>query len=490
MRTDKDSKLLNIYIPALLFAIGFCWKLCFINARDISIDEPYSIFNAQKSVADILRIPAEGEPNPPLFMLLLHFWIKLFGIEALSARFLPLLFNSLTIPFLYFTGKRFFSFWTGIAASALFIFSTYHFYHGLEARTYSLLSLATASSLYFYLGFVQDTDNKKALAGLILSNLFLVYSHYFGWYVVFSQFLAGFFYVRSFKMFLRFQVPSIVTVIGFLPMVTIVLKQFRMSSRGTWLEPPNPEDFSREFYFLLNHKEVFNVILYVLCIGLFFAIFMIIKRKWKGFNTGVPVLLIWWLVPYAIMFLISPRLPMFNSRYILFNTIGLFLFIPALVSLLYQKNKYLEPVAGLVIIIFMYIHLRVLPKDFAYREWKKSIEFVKSNENIGSIIVIFPKWTDYMFAYHYDRKLFAGYQEFDQNLVKRRIYRVWGTQDAESVLAANPGSRVIYLQDGGIKPGDEIIRMLDSVYFKPDHRFYPQTINIRIYDPKEKKELP
>lgn len=242
MKIDKDSRLLNIYVPVLLFMIGFFWKLYFINYRDISIDEPYSIFNAQKSVADILKIPAEGEPNPPLFMLLLHFWIKLFGLESYSVRILPLIFNAVTVLFIYFTGKRFFSFWTGFMASGLFIFSTYHFFHGLEARTYSLLSMATASSLYFYMNYVQDVKNIKALAGLILSNLFLVYSHYFGWYVIFSQFLTGFFYVRSFKMFFRFQIPSIATLVGFLPMVPIVLKQFEKSSKGTWLHPPNPDD--------------------------------------------------------------------------------------------------------------------------------------------------------------------------------------------------------------------------------------------------------
>ncbi|MFH1118582.1 MAG: glycosyltransferase family 39 protein [Bacteroidota bacterium] len=472
----------------MLFLAGFLWKLYFIEERDICLDEPYSIFNAQRSIAEILKIPAEGEPNPPLFMLLLHFWIKLFGIEAFSARFLPLLFNSLTILFLYFTGKRFFSFWTGIVASALFIFSTYHFYHGLEARTYSFFTMATAASLYFYLKYARDDKNRRALIGLILSNVLLVYSHYFGWFVVFSQFLTSFFYIRNFRMLFRFMIPPLATAIGFLPMLPVILKQFEISSRGTWLNPPNANDYMDQLYYFLNHKEVYWVVLYVAAAGLLFSLFLIIKKKWKGLNTGLPVLLVWWLVPYTVMFFVSSKIPMFNSRYVLFNTVGLFLFIGALVNFLYQKNRYLEPVAGLVIIVFMYIHLQVLPKDFALREWKKSIEFVKRYENESSIIVIFPKWTDYMFAYHYDHELFAGHQEFDQNLIKRRIYRVWGQQHAESVLTANPGRRVIYLQDGGINPGEDIFGLLDSVYVRIDHHFYPQTFNIGVYDPKSKSE--
>ena len=105
-------------------------------------------------------------------------------------RIVPLLFNAITVVFIYLTGKRFFSFWTGLVASGLFLFSSYHFFHGLQVRTYSLLSMSTASALYFYLNYLQDVKNRKAFAGLVLSNLFLVYSHYFGWFVVVQFVLA------------------------------------------------------------------------------------------------------------------------------------------------------------------------------------------------------------------------------------------------------------------------------------------------------------
>jgi len=149
MKFEENSKLLNRYLPAVLFLVAFFWKLPYINVRDISLDEPYSIYNAQKGVIDIIKISTEGEPTPPLFMLLLHFWIKLFGLEPASVRFLPLIFNALTVVFVYLTGKRFFSFWAGIIASGFFLFSTAHFFHGLETRAYSLKALETAAFALF-----------------------------------------------------------------------------------------------------------------------------------------------------------------------------------------------------------------------------------------------------------------------------------------------------------------------------------------------------
>lgn len=249
MKIEKDSRILNLYIPILFVLVAFVWKLFYMDYRDICLDEPYSVFNAQKSVAEIINISTSGEPTPPLFMLLIHFWIELFGIGSFSVRFLPLIFNSFTVLFIYFAGKRFIGFWAGFAASGLFLFSTYHFFHGLETRTYSLVSLETAASLYFYLRYADNLKDRKALAGLIISNLLLIYSHYFGWFVIFSQVISSFLYTRNLKMLFRFMIPPFATFLGFTPMIPVLIKQFAKSTRGTWLNPPRPFDYLNQLYF-------------------------------------------------------------------------------------------------------------------------------------------------------------------------------------------------------------------------------------------------
>ncbi|KAF0198822.1 MAG: hypothetical protein FD166_1074 [Bacteroidetes bacterium] len=484
MRTDLNSKLFVVYLPVALFILGFAWKFAFINHRDLCLDEPFTVFNAQKSLAEIIRIPAEGEPNPPFFMILLHFWIKLFGISTMSVRFLPLLFNSITILFLYYTGKKFFGLWTGIIGSGLFILSGYHFFHGLEARTYALFSLATASSLYFYLLFAQKEKGKGAIIGLVVSNLILVYSHYFGWFVVFSQFLSSFIQVRNMRMFYRFMIPSLVTILGFIPMIPLVVRQFKVSSQGTWLKAPGPHEFKEQLYLFLNHKEVYRVLIYILAAGLLFSLFLLIMKKKEKPDRGILVLFLWWIVPYTVMYYVSSSIPVFNSRYVLFNTIGFFLTIGAITEMLFQGDRYLKPMAAMLILGFMFAHLRVLPDDFGHREWKNSVGFVKKNEDTGSIVILFPKWSDVMFAYHYDREIFENYGEFNENLAKKQIFSVWGIQHVRSIMAANPGKRVIYLQDGEANPGEDVFGLLDSVYRQTERQCYPEMLNIRVYEPK------
>lgn len=486
MRIDKDSKLLNFYIPLFLLFAAFFWKIPYIGYRDICLDEPFTIFNAQKSIGEIIDLSTSSEPTPPLFMLLIHFWIKLFGIGPFSVRFLPLVFNAFTVLFIYSAGKRFFSFWAGLVASGLFLFSTLHFFHGLNARTYSLVSLETAASLYFFLRYAENLKDRKALAGLIISNLLLVYSHYFGWFIILSQVISSFLYTRNLKMFFRFLIPPSATIVGFIPMIPSIIKIYlKKSDHGTWLNPPKPADYLNQIYIFLNNKVVFWVIVAVFGAGIIFTLVMIFRKQWKGFNISVLVLLLWWITPYSMMFFTSLKLPIFNNNYNLFHSIGLYLFTGAVINFLFQKNKYFEPLIGLAVLVFMSVYMRILPNDFSYREVSKSVNFVKSAENENSIVILYPFWSDLQFAYYYDRKIFTDHENLNQLMKNNDLYNVWGLPQTKWVLEANPDKRIIYIQDGPVHDRNiSIFKYLDSAYVKHDSVFFPQTIKVGVYDPK------
>jgi len=488
MKTGKDSRLLNIYIPLFLVLAGFFFKLFFIGQRDICIDEPFTIFSAQKSLGEIINITRAGEPNPPLFMILLHFWIKIFGISPTAVRLLPLIFNALTVLFIYFTGKRFIGFWAGMVASGLFLLSNHHFFHGLETRTYSLVSLETAASLYFFLRYAENQKDRKALAGLILANIMLVYSHHFGWFVIFSQIIASLCYTRNLKMFLRFLIPAGATITGYAPMIPIIIRQFiSKKTRGTWLDPPEAFDYLNELFFFLNHRVVFWVVTIVIGAGLIFTLIMIILKRGKRVNIILPVLLLYWILPYSIMFFASFNVPMFISKYILFNSIGFYLFLGALIHFLYQKNKFVEPLVGLLVLIYMFHYTRFFPDYFAFREVKKSVDFVKNAENENSIIILYPYWSSFQFNYYYDQEIFKDHRNYDERLKNEGIYRVWGLPNTKSIIAAHPDKRIIYLQDESIKPREaSIFGFLDSAMVKVDSVHFRENFNIGVYEPGRK----
>lgn len=469
----------KIYLPITLFLVSFVTKFLYINTRDICLDEPFTIFHAQFTVWDILSLPAHNEPNPPLFMLVLHFWIKLFGIDPISVRTLPLLFNAITVVFIYAIGKKFFNLWTGILASGIFLLSTYHFYFGLETRTYSLLSMASAMALFYFLSVLQE-PKRKTIIYLILVNSILIYSHYFGFFILLMQFISGLFYIKNKKIILSIFIVLLGTGIAFIPMISIVIKQFFYSSKGTWVQPPTNADYYIQLWMFLNSKEIFMFTLSTLLIGAILAFFTK-KIKFNTLNLKFLIILLWWIVPYTIMFFVSFKMPIFINRYILFNTIGLYLFVAVFITLFFkQKLSYL---IGCILIIYLFKDLKINSKEFYYREIKNVVNKVKTHSTKNNLILIYPQWAHLGFMYYYDRKIFENYVKYDSLLTTKNVYPVWSIYEAKDKIALFQNKRIIYVQDGQI--GDYgIYHYLDSNFTVKDSLFYPQCFQFGVFIPK------
>lgn len=482
-KSRNEFLLFNVIFPVLLTGAGFIWKLLFITHRDIGLDEPFTIFHAQQSIWHILSMPAQGEPNPPLFTLLLHFWIKMTGIGPVAVRLLPLLFNSLTVLFLYFSGKRFFGFWAGVLASGMFLFSSFHFFHGLEVRTYSLLSLATASSLYFILHLLKEPGSRKLTIALIVSNLALVYSHYFGWFVVIMQLAWVLFYIREKNIYRNILISFGVTVIAYLPFFLILFRQFLKSSQGTWVEPPKSgEEYFYQLQHFFNHSEVFNAVLWVLASGVVYMTFM---KSWKSINKDLLILFLWWFVPFTMMFFVSFEIPVFISRYLIFISVGLYLFVAVAVTQIFNHNKYLVPVAVIILLAMMANRIRILPDDFSYREVSNSTLFVKQNQQTSDVVILYPYYDELGFSYYYDRSIFEDTKNFQLKLNQKQVFPVWGLEMARSIINKRNSGRIIYYLNGPL-PGEDdgIFQYLSEQYRMVDSIFYPQTFTIAIFERK------
>lgn len=476
MRINKNS-LLNIYIPALLFLIAFVWKFFYIGARDVCIDEPFTIFNAQRSLKDILLLPAHNEPNPPLFMVLLHFWIKIFGISPYSVRIIPLLFNAATAVFMYFLGRKIMNYQSGIIAAGLFILSSYQFYFGMETRTYSLLLFATSSALYFLFSIIKDPKSRKFLVGLVISNIILVYSHYFGWFVVLMEGATLLFYLKRKGILKSATIAIGTTAIAFIPMASIIIKQFLISKDHTWVRPPESSKYWEEITSFMNSPHVITTIMYVLIAGI--ILFAINKTK-KKFPFEIALLFLFWIVPYSIMFFVSAKVPMFENRYVMYNSIGLYLFIGTLIGYLFEKYKFLLLLAVAIVLFTMESKLQTQKEFIAHREVKKAVNYLKEKTGPNYVTIIYPHWADYGFAYYYDRNIFRDIDNFEEHLRSKDIYQVWGLDDVKRFTAKYPDRKIAFFKDGG-DGYVEIENYLDSAYVRTDSTFFADCFRIFLY---------
>jgi mannosyltransferase len=117
--------------------------------------------------------------NPPLFYLLLHGWMSLFGTSEAATHSLSLLFGLLTVPAGMWAGWSLFGRRAGMMAAVLFAFNAWLTYYAQETRMYELMALlgivATAAFLH---AFVYRRRAYAILFGAALATM--LYTHTWG----------------------------------------------------------------------------------------------------------------------------------------------------------------------------------------------------------------------------------------------------------------------------------------------------------------------
>ena len=208
--------------------------------------------------------------------------------------------------------------------------------------------------------------------------------------------------------------------------------------------------------------------------------YLIYYKLFNAINKQLIIVLSWWIIPYSIMFMLSFKIPMFINRYILFNTIGLYLFVAIIIYLLPKKLSY---VVGTIFILLFYKELQINSKDFYYREVKNLVDNVKRENTPNSVILIYPHWADLGFMYYYDRTVFQNYENYESLLVKKNIYNVWNSNEAAEKLKILHNKRILYVQDGQLEDYS-LFNLLDSTKTLKYSAFYPQCFQFSVFKPR------
>ncbi|MBD1885772.1 glycosyltransferase family 39 protein [Microcoleus vaginatus ZQ-A3] len=152
---NLDSKpLWTDEFSTLVFSLGNSFRGVPIDrAIDLStLLEPLQ-FRAGAGIADVLNHLLLESNHPPVYFMLAHWWMRLFGPTEDSlvwiGRALPALLGVISVPAIYFLGKfAFSSRLVGQCAAAMIAVSPYGIYLAQEARHYTLGILLVIASLF------------------------------------------------------------------------------------------------------------------------------------------------------------------------------------------------------------------------------------------------------------------------------------------------------------------------------------------------------
>ena len=149
------------------------------------IDEGLSVGIADRPLGDNpSALRADG--SPPLYYMLLHFWLDIAGRSEAGVRGMSLLFALLAVPAAWWAGRVIWNPKAAWFAAVLFAFNPFLAQYAQEARMYSMVALLIIpATACFVRAYALDTPARKPwIAGFSLSVAAALYTH--NWPIFFT----------------------------------------------------------------------------------------------------------------------------------------------------------------------------------------------------------------------------------------------------------------------------------------------------------------
>ncbi len=156
MNEENELEELAPWLVLLITLIGGGLRVLLLDDKGMWLDETFSVWLANHSVPDMLQWIVKIDQHPPLYYLLLHYWIPLNGDTPYDVRLLSALFGAGTIPVIYLIGKRMSGAVMGLAAAVLLALSPFSIRFAQETRMYTLLTFNAAVAIYALVRLLTD----------------------------------------------------------------------------------------------------------------------------------------------------------------------------------------------------------------------------------------------------------------------------------------------------------------------------------------------
>ncbi len=170
--------------------------------------------------------------HPPGYYTVIELLYKFVAPTEINTRIVSIIFYFLTIFLVFklasFVRGKNFGVLSAIVVAANPIFFTYAF----EARNYTMFAFAATGSIYFLIQLSEKFSKKTAVA-FILFSVLGIYTHYYMFFVLASQF----FYILLFDRKILLKMIGIYAIVGvlYLPWIPFLYAQLSSVSESYWI---------------------------------------------------------------------------------------------------------------------------------------------------------------------------------------------------------------------------------------------------------------
>jgi hypothetical protein len=319
--------------------VGIAFRFIPIQSYQFSHDELSGLSRTiYASFGDELKYGVEQDTHPALVQVFLWLWVKVVGYNEIAIKLPFLICGVLSVWYIYRLGKDFFNERVGLVSATILSFSFIFLVYSSYARMYITGVLFSILFLHnvFHILFTEQL-HKKHYVWFVVFGLLCAYNHHLSCFFAFTVVALSLCYIKKERL-LAYSVACIITVLLYLPHLSITLSQFSVGGIGTsvggWLPPPR----SNEIYFFIKTllgcgiSGIINMLLFlgIMMISIFKLIPITKKQLFLGWI---------FVLNYTVIHLYSVhKNPILQNSCLLFSGVCFILFVSSFVSFLSKKQ--------------------------------------------------------------------------------------------------------------------------------------------------------
>jgi hypothetical protein len=321
--TLRDGPLHWLALATILL-IAAVLRLRGLGVESLWGDEALSLQIARLDLFEALKRVIDWEQIPPLHHVLLHFWIRVFGVSETSLRMPSALAGIVAVAMIYVLVRQLGSRRIALPAAALLAVSPIHLAYSQECRTYALYVLLALISCSLFVRLISRPARPRLHAAYVIISALVLYSHIYGIYTLAAQHLT---YVVLYWQQRRGRgegvaigprqwiTDNIAIAALYSPWVKIVIHWTRMVSISFWVKQATFDDIPRTYWVFAGSLPVLFVMVALVVFGL-----ARYRREMRGLLLPLSLMLVPVVVPATISVLTRPS---YAPRYAIFACVGL-----------------------------------------------------------------------------------------------------------------------------------------------------------------------
>jgi mannosyltransferase len=466
-------------ILAALTLFAFILRLYLLGEKSIWLDEAFSIALARHDLGDLLRLTASSDTHPPLYYIVLHFWLALGESEAM-VRLLSALFSAAAVPLMFVVGRELYDEGgAGLLAAAVLAFSPFQIWYAQETRMYALLTFLVLASAAFFIRALRGRGRPAVQwAGFVVASALALYTDNGAiWYLG----AIALFFLTSRRRFGALMRPWLLSQVAigllYLPWLPSFWQQMQQVTANFWLPAPT-------FRTILDALLDFNSLnLPSVALGtLFMTVIFIWAYVVPGPSWQRRLTTMWLLVPLIVAALLSLRQPIFLSRNLIAASLGYYLLVAGTI------HKFDSPrVTAALLMPLLAMNLLSLNHNLWVEQkepWRDVAALVAETEppeGTESLLLFVPGYAELPFSYYYAQSGRPAHTQgypVDDILLHDEPRTV---EDLDTLLADAPHVWLIMRDFEAVDPDGAVKAWLDSNSYRRGPDFESEEVTAISY---------